>query len=77
MSYNPVHTIVPWIKWGVNDGHLPIVYISLSFSLNNVKKVFFTLCLNKFTLFDGLTSSGKQFQIKDPINTTNISDLKL
>ena len=40
--------------------------ISWYFSLNNVKKVFFTLWLSVFTLFDSLTSSGKPFQIKGP-----------
>ena len=39
--------------------------ISWSFSLNNVK-VFFTLCLNVFTLLDSLTSSRRPFQIKPP-----------
>ena len=40
--------------------------ISLSFFLNNVKKVFFTLNLNVFTLLDSLTSSGKPFKMKAP-----------
>ena len=28
-SYIPVCIIVPWIKWGDNDGNLPIVYIDI------------------------------------------------
>lgn len=36
------------------------------FSNNNVKKLFFTLCLNLLTLFDSLTLSDKPFQISSP-----------
>ena len=28
-SYIPVRIIVPWIKWGDNDGNLPIVFIDI------------------------------------------------
>ena len=62
----PVCLIVQWLKWSDAGDNLRKVYISWSFARNNVKKPFFTLYLNLFTLFDSLTSSGKPFYIKGP-----------
>ena len=65
-DYISVCIIGLWLKRGDDGSNLTVVYINILIFSCNVKNLFFTFCLNEFTLFDSLTSSGKPFKIKGP-----------
>ena len=58
MSYIPVRIIVPWLKWGDNDGNLKIGPLICGANGFHMITASVMKELNVFTLLDSSTSSG-------------------